>query len=243
MQTALSDATHNRLLAALPPDELGHLLDDCVPVTLKFAEVLAERGEPIAQVYFPTDCAIVMMTLMDENASVEVGLVGNEGVVGTALILDVTVSSQRALVQGPGGAMRIEADLFRQALERSRELRHLLNRYVHAVMAQLAQTAGCTRFHVVEARLARWLLMTQDRARSDSFHVTHEFLAQVLGVRRVGITRAATTLQGRGLIRYARGNIAIVDRAGLEAAACGCYAADKLSYAQSLTIPRQKHKA
>ncbi len=243
MQTALSDATRNRLLAALPPDELGRLLDDCEPVTLKFAEILAERGEPIGHVYFPTDCAIVLVTLLDDHASLEVGLVGNEGVVGTALVLDVTVSSQRALVQGPGGAVRMEAGLFRQALERSRALRYLLKRYVHAVMVQLAQTAGCTRFHVVEARLARWLLMTQDRARSDSFHVTHEFLAQVLGVRRVGITRAATTLQGRGLIRYARGNVAIVDRAGLEAAACGCYAADKLSYAQSLTIPPKARKA
>lgn len=243
MSIAPSAASCNHLLAALPQCELLQLLDKCEAVDLKFGEILAEPGEPIRHVYFPTHSAIVLVTLMDDRASLEVGLVGNEGIVGTALVLDMAVSPQRALVQVPGAALRMEADLFRQALEHCPELQHVLKRYVHAVMAQLAQTAGCTRFHVVEARLARWLLMTQDRAHADSFHVTHEFLAQVLGVRRVGITRAATTLQGRGLIRYARGNITILDRAGLEAAACGCYAADKLSYAQSMTHPPQRPAA
>lgn len=228
-------ATSNRLLAALPRSERIHVLEGCEPVDLKFGEILTESGEPIRHVYFPTRSAIVLITLLDERASLEVGLVGNEGVVGTALVLDMAVSPQRALVQGPGGALRMAAAPFRRILEHSPELQHVLRRYVHAVMAQLAQTAGCTRFHVVEARLARWLLMTQDRAGSDGFHVTHQFLARVLGVRRVGITRAATTLQDRGLIRYARGNIVVVDRAGLETAACGCYAADKASYARSLS--------
>ena len=235
MSISPAAATGNRLLDALPRSEFMRLLEGCEAVDLKFGEILAESGGPIRHVYFPTHCAIVLFTLMDERTSLEVGLVGNEGVVGTALVLDMAASPQRAVVQGPGGAVRMEADLFRQALEGSPELQHVLKRYVHAVMAQLAQTAGCTRFHVVEARLARWLLMTQDRASSDSFHVTHEFLAQVLGVRRVGITRAATALQGRGLIRYARGNITVLERAGLEAAACGCYAADKASYARSLS--------
>ncbi len=228
-------ATHNRLLAALPRGERAHVLEGCERVDLKFGEVLAESGEPIRHVYFPTRCAIVLITLLDERASVEVGLVGNEGVLGTALALDMGVSPQRALVQGPGGALRMTADLFCRALENNPEFQHVLRRYVHAVMAQLAQTAGCTRFHVVEARLARWLLMTQDRADSNGFHVTHEFLARVLGVRRVGITRAAKRLQDQGLIRYARGNIVVMDRAGLETSACGCYAADKASYARSLS--------
>ena len=155
MSIAPSAASCNHLLAALPQSELLQLLDKCEAVDLKFAEILAEPGEPIRHVYFPTRSAIVLVTLMDDRASLEVGLVGNEGIVGTALVLDMAVSPQRALVQGPGAALRMKAELFRQALEGSPELQHVLKRYVHAVMAQLAQTAGCTRFHLVEARLAR----------------------------------------------------------------------------------------
>lgn len=207
-----------------------YLLAGCKQVNMNFMQVLAEPGERIRQVCFPVEGFISLVAPVDDNANIEVGLVGNEGMLGISLILGVEVAPQRALVQGPGLALCMESTLFMHEYERSPALQNLLKRYLYVLMGQLAQTAACTRFHVVEERLARWLLMTRDRAQSDEFHITHELLAYILGVRRVSITKAAGSLQQHDLIRYRRGKIKILDHPGLEAASCCCYAADRTTY-------------
>lgn len=232
MQLFQSASTANRLIAALPRKGRERLLAACKPVELIFAQILAEPGDRIRYVYFPTTSFISLLTPIEGSPRLEVGLVGDEGMLGATLVLGVDKAPLQALVQGSGTALRMTAVAFRHEFGLNLALQQELKRYLYVTLSQLAQTAGCTRFHVVEARLARWLLMTQDRAHSDEFYVTHEFLAYMLGVRRVGVTTAATTLQNRKLIRYSRGNVAILNRRGLEAASCGCYEADKVSYAR-----------
>lgn len=213
----------NRLLASLPRQCYRQLAPSLAPVALVFGEVLYEPGAPIRDVYFPGGSVVSLLTVVDGRSALEVGLVGREGMVGIPLALGIGVSPVRALVQGGGSALRMSAAGLRKSLHASPALQRGLHRYAAALMAQITQTAACNRFHRVEARLARWLLMTGDRVGAGEFHLTQEFLAHMLGVRREGVTGAASALQRRGLIGYRRGDIRIVDRAGLEAAACGCY--------------------
>ena len=224
----------NRLLAALPREDCEQLLTHCEQIELIFAEELYRPGEPIPYVYFPIGSSISLMNPINENAGLEVGLIGNEGMLGITLMLGVNVAPFHALVHGAGPALRMTASSFLHGLEQSPALQLELKRYLYVSMSQLAQMSTCTRFHVVEARLARWLLMTQDRAHSDHFHVTQVFLAYMLGVRRVGITKAANSLLKKKLISYRRGDITILDRVGLEAASCECYRADKETYERLL---------
>jgi CRP-like cAMP-binding protein len=222
-QVAHRASVENSLLAAIPRKEYRRLLAGLQPVKLTFGEVLCEPGEPIRHVYFPGSSLVSLLTLADGRLALEVGLVGREGMVGIPLVLGHNASSGRALVQGTGTALRMASALFLKEFRLSLPLQQELYRYTHALMAQISQTAACNRFHVMEARLARRLLMTHDRVKSDQFRMTHVFLGHMLGVRRVGITKAAQALQIRNLISYNRGDITVLDRKGLEAAACQCY--------------------
>lgn len=223
-------AVTNQLLAALPRKDRQRLVAGGEQVELTFADVLSVPGAPILHAYFPFDSFISLAAPVDGRASLEVGLIGNEGMLGIPLILGIGISAQRALVRGSGSALRMTAASFHRELGASLALRRELNRYLYTLMAQFAQTAACTGFHLLDARLARWLLMTHDRAHSDRFHLTHDFLAEMLGVRRVGVTKAAGGLQRRKLISYRRGEITVLDRGGLEGASCECYLAMKQTY-------------
>ncbi len=222
--------TGNRLLAALPDHDRRLILANCDSVELALGVVISEPGDRIDEVYFPIDSFLSLVTPPADHAGLEVRLVGNEGMIGTPLILGVEVTLLRTFVQGAGPAWRMSSERFGDALHQSDALRKTLNRYLEVLMNQGTLLVACTRFHLVEARLARWLLMTQDRAQRDHFHVTHEFLALLLGVRRVGVTKAATALQERKLIHYRRGDITVLDRAGLTVAACGCYGSAEAMY-------------
>jgi CRP-like cAMP-binding protein len=228
----------NLLLAALPSADQKRLTGDHAPVDLTFSETLNEPGERIRHVFFPIDSFVSLIAPGEGRAQLEIGLVGNEGMLGVPLLLGVNVSPLRALVQGAGRAWRLDAATFLREVAANAGLRAALNRYLYVFLAQTMQTATCASFHPVEARLARWLLMTRDRAHSDQFHITHEFLAYMLGVRRVGVTSAAIALQRRKLIRYTRGDITVLDVDGLEAAACACYEIDKKIYSRVIRRKR-----
>ena len=224
----------NHLIESLPRADKAKLLAICEPVRLVLSEVLCDPGDQTRHVYFPTEGFISLVTLVPDRPPLEVGMVGSEGMVGAQLALGVVTAPLRALVQGSGDAWRIGTRAFQTELQRSLPLQRSLDRYLYVLMAQLATSAACLRYHQIGPRLARWLLMTQDRAHADTFHVTQEFLAYMLGVRRVGITTAAGGLQRHGLIEYNRGQLTVRDRTGLEAAACSCYAADRQVYADVL---------
>lgn len=224
----------NRLLDALPDAERTRLLGRFDPVELAFGQCLSQPGGRLEDVYFPTGGYVSLTLPLARGGALEVGLIGNEGMWGIDAALGALTSPLRVVVQGGGAALRMTSYRFRQEMDASQALRQLLNRYIVVSLRQLAQAAACMHSHLVEGRLARCLLMTQDRAHADNFHLTHEALAYMLGVRRVGVTVAASALQQRKLIAYHRGHIAILDRVGLKVAACECYAADLRSYASHL---------
>jgi CRP-like cAMP-binding protein len=220
----------NTLIERLPRTDRRRLLERAELVQLTQSQVLCEAGEPTRHVYFPIDGFISLVTSIDGKPVLEVGMVGREGMLGAQTALGVLTQPLHALVQGTGSAWRLTISGFRKELGRNAALKRTLDCYVYVLMSQLASSAGCLRFHEINPRLARWLLMMQDRAHSDSFGVTHEFLAYMLGVRRVGITAAAGALQSRRLIEYSRGRVTVLNRKGLEAATCGCYDAERQVY-------------
>ena len=220
----------NRLLDRLSTKDRVEVLGACENVDLALLEVISEPGGTIRNVYFPTGSFISLVTPMGGKDSLEVALAGSEGIYGIPVALGVGISDVHAVVQGAGTAWQMGAMTFRRKLSRMPALRNCIDRYIYVSMSQLNQTAGCNRFHVVEQRVARWLLMTADRAHSATFEITHEFLANMLGVRRVGVTEAAGALQERDLISYTRGVMTILDRKGLEQASCPCYRSDVATY-------------
>jgi CRP-like cAMP-binding protein len=226
----LAPAPRNRLLAALPPEDLARLWPRLEPVELALRQVLHAPEEPIGAVYFPETGYVSRLAPMEDGDSAEVGLIGLEGMVGLAVLLGADCDSFEVMVQVPGTALRMDAGAFREALDRIPSLRSLLNRYVLAHFEQVARTGACNGRHNTDQRLARWLLMAHDRVEGDDFPMTHEFMSMMLGVRRAGVTVAAKTLQKAGMIRYERGRIEITDRPGLEAASCECYGIARRAY-------------
>jgi len=213
----------NQLLAALPSEVSERLQPDLEPITFDLGEVVYESGGQIKHVYFPTTSHISLLYTMVDGSTAEMGLVGNEGVVGIALFMGGETTPNRAMVQGGGGALRMKARAMLDEFRRGDEFQHLLLRYTQALITQISQTAVCNRLHSVEQRLCRWLLMTHDRTESDELQMTHEFISNMLGVRREGVTVAAHRLQEAGMISYMRGHINILDRQQLLTNVCECY--------------------
>jgi CRP-like cAMP-binding protein len=220
----------NHLIELLPRMARRQLLAQCEAVPLVLEQVMCEAGDPTGYAFFPKEGFISLLAHAAGGAGLEVGMVGREGMLGAQLALGVATTPLHALVQGEGVAWRIPTAALKTELAQNPALQAVLGRYIYVLMAQLATAAPCLRYHQIEPRLARWLLMSQDRAHSDHFLVTHEFLGHMLGVRRVGVTTAAGALQRAGLIVYKHGQLEVLDRAGLEGAACSCYGADRQVY-------------
>ncbi|MDZ7967201.1 MAG: Crp/Fnr family transcriptional regulator [Nostoc sp. DedSLP03] len=213
----------NKLLAVLPPSDYERLVPHLKLVSLPFQKVLYEPGEPITQVYFPNKAVVSIITTMEDGSTVEVGLVSNEGMVGIPVILGDDTTTTTAFVQIPDSAMQMDADILRSEFNRGTAFQSVLLRYVQSMYTQIAQGSACNRLHKLERRLARWLLTVSDRLESDEFPLTQEFISQMLGVRRVGVTQAANILSEAGIITYHRGQIKILNREALEKTSCECY--------------------
>lgn len=225
----------NHLLAPLRRKDRHQFLASCEQVEMRPGEILRDAGQRIRHVYFPLEGFISQLAPVDDHENVEMALVGNEGMLGISLVLGVDSSMLQAVVQGPGSALRMSAASFVRELERIPALQRRLKRYIYVLQVQLALTATCISFHTLDKRLARWLLMSHDRAQLGDFHLTHKLLAQMLGVRRVGVTNAAGLLQRQLVISYKRGDITVLNRSGLEKAACSCYQSSRATYVSILS--------
>lgn len=214
----------NRLLAALPSEEYKRLLPDLESVYLPHQQVIYEPNEPIKYVYFPSDAVMSLINLMEDGAGVEVGTVGNEGMVGISIFLAGDSSVNQAVTQIPGNAVRMRADVFKHNVTPGSPLYKLLQRYTQALLSQICQSVTCNGLHSIEKRCCRWLLMTQDRVEGNQFPLTQEYLAYMLGVRRASVSEVCSLLQKAGLISYSRGSITILNRQALENTSCECYA-------------------
>ena len=224
------DVGHNHLLATLSAPELGRLYSHLELVPLALGEVLYESGDRLQHVYFPTDSIVSRLYVMADGASAEIAVVGNEGIIGIALFMGGETMPNRAVVQSAGHAFRLQGHLLKEEFNRAGELQHLLLRYTQALLTQMAQTAVCNRHHTVDQQLCRWLLLSLDRLPSNQLNMTQELIANMLGVRREGVTEAAGKLQSAGLIHYSRGHITVIDRPQLEAQACECYRVVKAEF-------------
>ena len=221
--SSLAPAGVNALLSVLPPEEHALFLAEAEPAPLEYSAILQEVDQPVSHLWFPRSGVMSVLTEMEDGATVEVATIGREGMAGLPLVLDARQSTQRIFVQVPGEAHRLSAATFARLRPRLPALERLLLRYALSLVIQVSQGSACNRLHPIEARCARWLLLTHDRVDGNSFRLTHEFLAQMLGVTRPSVTIAAGILQKAGLIHYARGVMEILDRPGLEAASCECY--------------------
>ena len=224
------DPTKNRLLAALPREDYARILPRLGHVSFKLGEIVYESGGQMDYIYFPTNAIISLLYVMENGASAEMGMAGKEGLVGVALFMGGNTMPNRAVVQSAGGAVKMKADALREEFARGGMFQRLLLRYTQALLTQMSQTAVCNRLHEIEQQLCRWLLLSHDRLDSDELVMTQELIANMLGVRREGVTAAAGRLQEQGLISYVRGRITILDRRGLEAAVCECYKVVKDEY-------------
>lgn len=233
--TLNSIEVQNKLLAALPQDELERFLPNLEPVYLEKSEILYVVGDTVQYGYFPNTGMISLLSTTESGATVEVALVGQEGVMGIPPILRINTTPYEAMVQISSEAFRVKADSLVKEFDRGGKLQKLILRYTHVLLTQISQSAVCNRFHTVEKRLCRWLLIARDRVDSDYLDLTQEIIAHMLGTPRTGVTMAACTLQKQGLIRYARGKITILDRAGLEAGSCECYRIFKEEFDRFLT--------
>jgi CRP-like cAMP-binding protein len=220
----------NHLLASLPTAEWGRISPMLEAIELPLGKVLYESGATMSHVYFPTTAIVSLLYVMEDGASAEIAVVGNEGVVGIALFMGGETTPSRAVVQSAGQGYRLRAPVIKDEFNRSGPVMHLLLRYTQALITQMAQTAVCNRHHSLDQQLCRWLLLSLDRLNSSELVMTQELIANMLGVRREGVTEAALTLARLGLIRYARGHITVLDRAALEARVCECYAVVKKEY-------------